>query len=182
MAAALLALPAPAAGERSAIATDLAEARTEAAVRLALLHKLGVDALGISISVDGSQVTLAGEVGSRATQELAKEVALDVEGVSDVADRITARAEATSADTAVARAVGDAEREVADATLESQVKLRLLDTLGLKAFKVEVEATDGAVSLRGTVPSREHRTIALETARTTGGVVKVVDLLKVAEK
>jgi len=182
LAFALAATPSATAGERSALATDLAEARTEAAVRLALLHKLGTDALGISIAVDGSEVTLTGEVNDRSTQELAKEVALNVEGVEKVNAHVKSREEMTSSDTPVARAVGDAEHEVADAALESEVKLRLLDTMGLKAFKIEVEATDGAVSLRGTVPSEEHREIALKTARKTKGVDKLVDLIKVSSK
>lgn len=178
----LVAVPSATAGERSALATDLAEARTETAVRVALLHKLGIDALGISISVDGSDVTLTGEVSNRSTQELAKEVALAVDGVKKVHAHVTSRTEAASPDTPVARAVGDAEHEVADAVLESEVKLRLFDTLGLKAFRIEVEATEGAVSLRGTVPSEEHRKIAVKTARETGGVDTLVDLLKVSAK
>jgi len=182
MAMALATVSLASAGERSALATDLAEARTEAAVRLALLHKLGTDALGISITVDGGDVTLTGEVGNRSTQELAKEVALNVEGVDNVHAHVKSREEMTSSDTPVARAVGDAEHEVADAALESEVKLRLLDTMGLKAFKIEVEATDGVVSLRGTVPSKEHHEIALKTARKAKGVDKLVDLLKVSSK
>jgi osmotically-inducible protein OsmY len=63
--------------------------------------------------------------------------------------------------------------------LESRVKLRLLDQMGLVAFNVEVEAVDGTVSLRGTLPDQDHRDIALRTAGHTKGVKKVLDILRV---
>jgi osmotically-inducible protein OsmY len=182
VAAASLLTPAPAlAGEPSPTPASedsaLKDAITHIKVRTELLSKLGWDALGIDIDVQGSRVVLAGSVKKRSTQELAKEVALAVSGVTKVRDdvRLVPSAEPS---TPVARTVEKAEHEVRDALLESRVKGKLLEQIGTQAMHVEVEATDGVVSLRGTVPTDEHHDLAIRTARATKGVKRVIDLLK----
>jgi osmotically-inducible protein OsmY len=153
------------------------EARIELKVRLALMQKLRADGMRIAIEVRGDEVTLAGRVEERSSQELAKEVALSVTGVRRVRNDIElARQQPNGA--RVATAVGKVESELTDGLLETKVKLALLDDLGSNAFAVEVEATDGVVSLRGTVPSRSYRSLAVATARETSGVRHVIDLLK----
>jgi osmotically-inducible protein OsmY len=57
----------------------------------------------------------------------------------------------------------------------------LASEIGSHAWSVEVEATDGVVSLRGTVPDRQRRQIAVKAAKDTKGVRKVVDLIKTAD-
>jgi hyperosmotically inducible protein len=71
------------------------------------------------------------------------------------------------------------EREVADAVLEGKVKTGLLEELGKVAFDIEVEATDGVVSLSGTVPDAARRDLAVKIARKTSGVKELHDLLNV---
>ena len=148
-------------------------ALTELKVKAALLEKLGTDALGIKVTVVGDKVTLTGAVKKRSTEEIAEEVARSVAGVRKVDNRL----EIAEGD----RAGGNLEAEAADSLLESKVKMALAEEIGRHAWKVEVEATDGVVSLRGTVPDRERREIAVKTARGTKGVRKVVDLLKTAD-
>jgi hyperosmotically inducible protein len=70
---------------------------------------------------------------------------------------------------------------VADALLETKVKVRLLEQLGKVAFDIEVEATDGVVSLSGTVPDAARRDLAGKIAKGTGGVKELHDLLKVGQ-
>ena len=148
-------------------------ALTELKVRAALLEKLGTDALNIKVTVVGDKVTLTGAVGKRATEELAEEVARSVEGVRRVDNRLEV-AEG-------GQASGNVENEAADSLLESKVKMALAGEIGRHAWKVEVEATDGVVSLRGTVPDRERRDIAVKTAKGTAGVREVVDLIKTGD-
>ncbi|MBI4914976.1 MAG: BON domain-containing protein [Acidobacteria bacterium] len=152
----------------------------EAKVRLALLEKLGTDSLKIKVDLAGTKVILTGEVAKRATEELAEEVALAVPGVKKVDNRLKVvdKPEATGK---VERAVRDAAREVDDAVIESRVKLAIADELGSKVTRIEVEATDGVVSLRGTVPDDERRDLAVRAAKGVSGVTKVVDLLKLKE-
>lgn len=148
---------------------------TELRVKTALLEKLGADALPISVTVIGTRVVLAGTVEKRATQELAEEVALAVEGIASADNRLALEPE--SGGTAE-RATRDAGREIDDAMLESKVKLALFNELGKHAARIEVEAVDGVVSLRGWLPDKERERLAIRTAKEVRGVTKVVDLLK----
>lgn len=152
------------------------DAVTNVKVRALLLDKLGTDALGIHIEVDRGRVVLSGTVEKKPTQELAKEVALSVQGVHEVDNRIGIAPSTT------ARAVAKAEGELKDAILEARVKGRLLDQVGANAMRVEVEASEGTVSLRGAVPSESIRSTSLETARKTKGVRKVIDLITVKNR
>jgi len=55
----------------------------------------------------------------------------------------------------------------------------LLGEIGRYAPDLEVEVTDGVVSLRGTLPDKERKSLALRAARETSGVQRVVDLVQV---
>lgn len=138
-------------------------------LKLKLVRELGADAGSVSVSVSGDRAVLGGVVEERATQELAKEVALSFEGIRDVENRILER-NPSGGLAAVASEAGDA-------ALESRVKHVLLRAVGASATRIEVEATDGVVSLRGHLPSRDESRLAVETARGVPGVRKVVDLL-----
>ena len=46
------------------------------------------------------------------------------------------------------------------------------------AFAIEVEATEGIVSLSGTVPDQTRRELAREVAGATRGVAELHDLLR----
>jgi osmotically-inducible protein OsmY len=157
---------------------DVAEAGLAADVRIALLDKLGWDALDINVEVDGGRARLSGEVDERTTQELAEEVALSVSGVQRVDNRLSVKGDGRRSATPVSQAVGTAEREVQDAVLEMRVGRNLLAEIGRYALDLEVEATDGVVSLRGTLPDRQRKQLALRVAEETPGVTKVVDLLQ----
>lgn len=165
------------AGREEVREQDVSDARLEAEVRLALLEKLGSDGLDVKVDALGGRVRLSGAVDKRSTQELAEEVVRAIPGVQRVDSAIAARE--GSAGTPVARAVGKAESEVGDAILEMRVGRNLLGEIGRYALDLEVEATGGVVSLRGTLPDAERKSLALRVARETSGVQRVVDLLKV---
>jgi hyperosmotically inducible protein len=167
-------------GARSPAADpDVTNAAIRADVYVALLEKLGRDGLPIDVEVHGSQAVLTGQVDQRSTQELAEEVALSVSGIRSVDNRVTVAEEASR--TPVGQAVSHTELEVQDAVLEARVGRALLAEIGRYAFDVEVESTDGAVSLRGTLPDQERKSLALRTVEKISGVKKVVDLLRVRE-
>jgi len=157
---------------------DVSDARLEKDVRLALLDKLGQDALGVTVDAHRGRVSLVGAVEKRSTQELAEEVTKTVSGVVSVDNHLFAR-EGEPESTKVGRAVGHAEREVDDAALEMRVGKNLLEEIGRYALDLEVEASEGVVSLRGTLPDAERKSLALKVARETAGVKQVVDLLQV---
>lgn len=145
----------------------------ELEIRDLLLEKGGQSAVGIRVTVDRAKAILTGEVPTRAAQELAEEVALSVDGIKSVNNRLQIKPPpgGTASQTA--------EEEIADALLESKVKRHLYSELGKRARQLEVEAVDGVVSLRGTLPDEARKKIALDAVGKTKGVVRVVDLIKV---
>lgn len=160
---------------------ELGEATLKAKVRVALLEHLRNDGLGISADVSGSVVTLTGRVGKRSSQDLAEQVARTVSGVSQVRNRLVV-APVTPPTAPLARAVDKAEKEVVDALLETRVKAVLLDQMGRPGFAIEVEATDGVLSLSGQVPDDDRRALAVRVARGVSGVREVRDLLRVGNR
>jgi osmotically-inducible protein OsmY len=157
---------------------NVEDASLGADVRLALIDKLGFDALDVTVDASGGRVYLIGRVEKRATQELAEEVALSVHGVTKVENRLTLKPPPSSGNV-VEKAVSSSELEVQDAALELRVGKNLLGEIGRHALQLEVESTDGVVSVRGRVPDRQRKELALRAAHDTPGVKKVIDLIEV---
>ena len=169
----------PRAGAAAGRTPDIENAALRNDVHLALLDKFGSEALGIAVKVDGDRALLSGEVPSRSTQELAEEVTLSVSGIRRVDNLLTVDPDATRLATPAGRAVDNADAEVRDAALELRVGQRLLQEIGRYSLDLEIEVTDGVVSLRGKMPDEERRRLALTTAEKTPGVQKVINLLQV---
>jgi osmotically-inducible protein OsmY len=148
-------------------------AEQEKAIQSALVEKLGGDAGNIKVAFYDGKVVLSGRVEEDWTQELAKEVALYVPGVTKVENQIEAVKE---------RKVGSGKMiaESGDASLETDVKNALHREIGTYSNAVEIEVCDGVVSLRGTVPDASRLGLAVKTATGVKGVKKVIDLLRAA--
>jgi osmotically-inducible protein OsmY len=152
-------------------ADETANWKTTLKVKLALLEKLGGDALRVDVDTVGDEVRLGGTVAKRETMELAETVARSVEGVAKV-DNDLRVAEPSGAAT-------EAESEVKDAVLESKVRLALIDKLGSDGFRIGTEAASGVVTLE--IPagmSRARRAEAEDVTRGVSGVSKVVSVDK----
>ncbi len=161
--------PANAAAKPRASSPEVSEALTGISVKTKLIEKLGTDALGIAVSVSGEKATLTGEVTKSPSQGLAEEVALSVKGIKKVDNKVTVK----NAEGAVAAS----ESSVKNVSLEMKVKSILLTEIGANALKIEVEAVDGVVSLRGKLDSPGTSKAAVKRTHAIKGVKKVVDLL-----
>jgi len=82
------------------------------------------------------------------------------EGVQDLGQQMKGAAE-------------NARRTAADVTLAGKVKTALMTRKGLDTSRIEVEAKDGQVTLKGDIPSREQAERAEEVAQGTEGVTSV---------
>ena len=170
----LAAVPIAAAQETTLekIDAEVSEALTAVAVKARLITKLGGDGLAVKVEIHGNKAVLTGEVEKKESQELAKEVALSVAEVKEVDNRVTQKPSER------ASAAADLEGEIRDGVLETRVKGALLSEVGKNALKIEVEATNGVVSLRGTVPTSEISKASVAKAKSVEGVTKVVNLLR----
>jgi hyperosmotically inducible periplasmic protein len=78
-------------------------------------------------------------------------------------------------------AAGTAGAVMSDAALTAAVKTRFLADPDISGLKIDVDTTDGVVTLRGGLKSNAERQRALSVARETKGVREVVDRLRVAQ-
>ena len=71
---------------------------------------------------------------------------------------------------------------VSDAAITTEVKTKLLAAKGVPGSAIDVDTTNGVVTLKGTVPSAASRAKALRIARRSSGVKRVVNELKIGHK
>lgn len=67
-----------------------------------------------------------------------------------------------------------------DATITARVKTTLLNDPQAGAMKIDVDTTNGVVTMSGVVKSREEETRAVELVRQTAGVKDVKSELQVS--
>ena len=67
----------------------------------------------------------------------------------------------------------------ANARITASIKTKLISEPGLSAFAINVDTTDGLVSLSGKVDSYDHVARAVKLALETEGVHKVISTLQV---
>jgi osmotically-inducible protein OsmY len=107
-------------------------------------------------------------MGATALPAMAAEKKSASETVKDSADK---------AGRAIKDSASKAGEVASDGWITTKVKAQFVDEDTLSASSINVDTKDGVVTLNGTVPSEAARNRALEIARTTEGVIRVVDEL-----
>jgi hyperosmotically inducible periplasmic protein len=102
---------------------------------------------------------------------------IDVERAKQAGEKIGDR----TAEAARATAQ-DAKEALEDGALTAKIKAKMALDDTVKALDINVDTRDGAVTLRGTVRSSAERDRALQLARETVGVRRVVDQLTIEVK
>ena len=167
-------------GSAAQAAETQADWTTTLNVKLALLQKLGTDSLKVDVDANAGALMLKGTVNKRETRELAETVAQTVVGVKSVKNDITlASSEANPNKVGVA--VGEAEAEVKDAVLETQIRISLVDKYSSGGFKIGTQAANGVVTLEFDRDfTAAQRTEASQFVRKMDGVTKVITMDKKA--
>jgi osmotically-inducible protein OsmY len=146
-------------------------------VKLALLDRLGTDALHIDVKSVGGTARLSGTVDRQKAKDRAGSLAMSTRGVHRVENGIRLGAAAAGqADTAGAAGEG----QVKDAVLETRLLLALIDEMGSDGLRIGADATGGVVSLafdEGSNSDSRGRAVAIATR--TAGVSKVLSVDKV---
>ncbi|MFV0370753.1 MAG: BON domain-containing protein [Azonexus sp.] len=112
------------------------------------------------------RVLITGEVPSEEARQSIEQQTRQIEGVRDVYNELTVGTPATLS------------MRSNDTFLESKVKARLVDSRQISAHHVKVVAERGQVYLMGVVTNLEAK-VAITVARTTAGVVKVINIMEI---
>jgi hyperosmotically inducible protein len=122
-------------------------------------------------------VTLRGEVAEAADRDAAVRIARETEGVTRVENQLRVKG-GPRAESSGAAAVGS-DPQAGDAWLTAKVQAKFFVDPDVKGRNIDVDTTNGAVTLRGEVESEAERRRALAIARSTEGVQSVTDQLQV---
>lgn len=108
------------------------------------------------------------------------------ESLKETFDRDKIKEELARTGKIIREKAGKAGNAISDATANARttaaIKTKLVQDAGLSAFKIDVDTTDGVVTLSGTVSSHEEISKAIDLALETEGVNRVVSSLQVKSK
>jgi hyperosmotically inducible protein len=169
-----------------AAALTAACAQSDAGITTAVKSKLASDdavkAYAIDVDTKDKVVTLRGNVETPIVKERAVEIARATGGVREVVD-LLALAPPTAPTSGVADDMKDAAREtgtvLSDAAITTAVKTKMLADSNVGGLKIDVDTSEGIVTIAGNVTSAAEKRRAVEIARDTDGVKSVKDQLKV---
>lgn len=151
-----------AASDRRSFATQAVDEEIELKTDARIREQLG-DAVHINITSYNRKVLLTGEATSATFKARVTEIAKGVPNVDGLVDEV--QLAGTSSLTARSN----------DAYITTKVKARFIEANQFAPYHVKVVTEAGVVYLRGLVTDREIKA-AIEIARTTGGVRKVVNV------
>ena len=168
-----LSVPALASDSMSA---SLKDARMEGQIIGAYALNRHLNPFTLSVDVEGHTATLTGSVSEAIDKDLAGQIALGVDGVDKVDNRIEVDAHTKKKADGNHRDFGDV---VSDATVTASVKSKLLWNEYTNGLDIDVDTKNGVVTLNGTAHSSESRELAGRLAENTQGVRDVENNLKV---
>jgi hyperosmotically inducible protein len=152
------------------VAGGIPEKNSDAWIRLSvknmlLLHR-NLDASNTQIDVKDGQVTLQGEASSQAAKALTTEYIKDVEGVTEVYNKMTVWTTAKTKQKLV-------EEFIDDASIKAQIKLALLFHRGTNPLRADITVKNGAVSVVGTAKNAAEKELIGKRIEDIPGVISI---------
>jgi osmotically-inducible protein OsmY len=176
-------------------AGELGDAWTTTKIEAKYFGDADVKGRNIDVTTSGGVVTLTGTVDSERARQQAVAIARQTEGVSRVEDRLVVGAEREDRPVATggsgAEAAAPAEAPPATGTaatgaagrsnawITTEIQSKYFGDPSIKSRRIDVAASNGVVTLTGTVGSQQERESAVRLARETEGVRRVNDQLRV---
>lgn len=171
---ALLPMTAPAAEKD--LGSQLSEARQEGSIWTAFALNRHLNSFDIGVDVESGTAILSGAVQTGVERDLAEQVALGIEGVKQVDNRIEINPGADSR----RQSASSLAQRFDDATLAATVKSKLLWNSNTEGLDIKVRAADGVVTLSGHAQTPAARELAARLAANTDGVSKVDNQLSMS--
>jgi osmotically-inducible protein OsmY len=130
----------------------------------------------LKVSVENGKATLTGNVAEEVNKDLAREIALGVQGITEVDNRIVVNADYQPAKPGAERSFGDT---IDDAGITAKIKSKLMWGKNTDGMSTNVDTKYGRVTLRGTAQSAAERDLVGRMAMNTQGVIAVDNQIKV---
>jgi hyperosmotically inducible periplasmic protein len=157
---------------------DVTDARQESQIWTTYALSPYLRANDLKVSVHEGKATLTGKVDESVNKDLAKQIALGVDGIKDVDNQIVVQADyVPAAPPSANRSYGEV---IDDATITSAVKSKLVWSKNTEGLATSVDTKRGKVSLMGTADSKATKDLAGKLAMDTRGVVAVDNQLVVS--
>ncbi|WP_020208056.1 BON domain-containing protein [Gilvimarinus chinensis] len=150
----------------------------ESKLETALVLNEHLNPFEIDISVDDAKATLAGEVSSDIDKELAENVAMGIEGIDAVENKLSVKADL---DKSKGEESGrNFSQYMEDISTTAAIKTELLASSNINGMSIDVDTYKDEVTLSGEVETEAQRKLAEAIVSKRDGVAKVVNNLKVA--
>jgi len=132
----------------------------------------------INTDVKNGKVVLTGKVNSELDKELAEELVLSLDGVSDVENSLTV---VKSMDTKDRNKdmMDDDDNDLTDAKITTVITTRFLFDSEVGGTDIDVDTDNGIVTLNGSVESEAEKQLAVKIAKNAEDVRDVVDKLSI---
>ncbi len=159
---------------------QVVDARREAQIWTSYAMNRHLHAFEIKVKVDGNKAVLDGTVESGVEKDLAEQIALGVEGIKHVDNRLVVDANyVPTKRTASDRSFGE---KVEDATITATIKSKLLWNTHTDGLDINVDTNNGKVTLTGTASTSAEKDLAGRIGRNTNGVSGLNNQITVTNK
>jgi osmotically-inducible protein OsmY len=156
---------------------NITEARQETQIWTTYALSPYLRASDLKVSVHAGKATLTGKVEEDVNRDLAKQIALGVDGVKEVDNQIVVQADYAPP----ARDKRGYGEVVDDATVTAAVKSKLLWSRHTDGLSTNVDTLNGRVTLTGTADNGASKDLATRLAMNTRGVYAVDNRLVVKD-
>lgn len=167
---ALGALPHAAQAEQT-VKQDLREARIEGQILGSYALNRHLNPFDFDVELNGETVILTGTVDEAIDKELAEQVALGIDGVKNVDNKIVVDAAYQPPKRSTSKP--SFKQSVEDATVTASVKSKLLWNEHTDGLDIKVRTVGGVVTLTGTADTAASKDLAARLASNTDGVRNV---------
>lgn len=149
----------------------------EGKLETALVLNKHLNPFKIDIDVDNDTATLKGTVSTEIEKELAEEIALSIEGIDDVNNKMEVNETYHGKKETTERR--SFTQTVEDATINASVKTALISSPNIKGLSIDVDTKNQEVTLSGEVETKAQKNLAEVIARNNDKVKQVTNKLEV---
>ncbi len=149
----------------------------ESKLETALILNEHLNPFEIDISVNNATATLEGEVSSDIDKELAENVAMGIEGIDDVENKLSVKKDLKDSDEE--ESGRNFSQYMEDISTTAAIKTELLASSNINGMSIDVDTYKDEVTLSGEVETDAQRKLAEAIVSKREGVAKVVNNLKV---